>query len=101
MSGSINDVQAAAAPEAGSGCGGDGDAALLFLRHPVHDGFAFVRFADFVGNPGVEQDAFRGCGFAGVYVGHYAEIALIGKRSFAGHGILHAGTVAPGVCLQK
>jgi hypothetical protein len=28
-------------------------------------------------------------------MGHYAEVALIGKGSFTGHGILHAGTVMP------
>jgi len=33
--------------------------ALLFLLHPVHDGGAFVDFADLVLIPGVEQDPFR------------------------------------------
>ena len=35
-------------PDAGGGRGGDGDAAFLFLFHPVHRGGTIVHFADFV-----------------------------------------------------
>jgi len=61
-----------ALPEAGRGRGGNGDAALLFLLHPVHDGRAFVDFADFVRHTGVEQDAFGGRGLARINVRHDA-----------------------------
>src|SRR5204862_4464142 len=51
----IDDVDAVIAPEAGGRGGGDGDAALLLLLHPVHDRRAFVDLSDLVRNPGVEQ----------------------------------------------
>jgi len=41
----VDDVDAVIAPETGGGRRRDGDAALLLLLHPVHDGGAIVDFA--------------------------------------------------------
>ena len=103
VAGGVDDVDAAVLPEAGGGGGGDGDAALLFLFHPVHGGLTVVGFADLVGNTGVEKDAFGGGGFAGVNMGHDADIALFVYGGGAGHGILQkrgsgAGGKAPRPC---
>ena len=70
----IDDVDAVIAPEAGRRSRCDGDAALLFLLHPVHDGGAFVDFADLVRNSGVEQDPFRRGRLAGIDVRHDADV---------------------------
>ena len=70
----VDDVDAVIAPEAGRRGRRDGDAALLFLLHPVHDGGAFVDFADLVRDPGVEQDPFCRRRLAGIDVGHDADI---------------------------
>src|SRR5438093_8175717 len=70
----VDDVDTGVAPEAGGGGGRDGDAAFLLLLHPVHDGSAFVHFADFVRNPGVVQDPFRRGRLPGIDVRHDADI---------------------------
>src|SRR5206468_10042523 len=44
-------------PETGGRRRGDGDAALLFLLHPIHGGRAVVHLADLVVHAGVEKDA--------------------------------------------
>ena len=46
--GRIDDVDLNLAPLAGGRGRGDGDAALLLLLHPVHDGGAFMDFAELV-----------------------------------------------------
>ena len=74
VAGRVDDVDAVIAPEAGRRRGRDGDAALLLLLHPVHDGGAFVHFADLVGDAGVEQDALGRRGLAGIDVGHDADV---------------------------
>ena len=40
----------------------------------VHDGGAFVDFANLVRNSGVEQNPFCGGGLAGIDVGHDADV---------------------------
>ena len=54
VAGGVDDVDAAVFPEAGGGSGGNGDATLLFLLHPVHGGLAFVRFANLMVNAGIK-----------------------------------------------
>ena len=70
----VDDVDGDVAPFAGGGSGSNSDAALLLLLHPVHDGRAFMHFADFVSSAGVVQDAFRSCSLTGIDVGHDADI---------------------------
>src|SRR5258708_101257 len=70
----IDDVDGDVAPFASCSGGGDGNAALLLLLHPVHDGGAFVDLTDLVGTPGVIEDAFSRSGLAGIDVGHDADV---------------------------
>ena len=44
------------------------NAALLFLLHPVHNGCAFMHFADLVGPTGVIQDPLGRGGLTGIDV---------------------------------
>ena len=75
VAGRIDNVDGDIAPFAGGGGRGDGDAALLFLLHPIHNGRAFMHFANFVRTAGVIKDAFRSGSFAGINVGHDADIS--------------------------
>jgi hypothetical protein len=70
---------------------GDGDAALLLLRHPVHGRGAFVDLAHLVVHAGVEQDALGRRGFTCVDVGADTDIAVALDRCFAGHDKLLDG----------
>ena len=74
-------------PEAGGGRRSDGDAALLLLLHPVHDGGAVMHLADLVGHAGIEQDALGGRGLAGVDMRADADIAVVLDGSLACHVI--------------
>ena len=81
----INDVQAAALPEAGSSSGSDGDTALLLLGHPVHGSGAVVGLTDLVVAAGVEQDTLGRGGFTGIDVGHDAEVSGIFQGILSRH----------------
>src|SRR5204863_9278876 len=83
--GRVDDVDAVIAPEAGRRRRRDGDTALLFLLHPVHDGGAFVHFADLVCDPGIEQDPLGGRGLAGLDVRHDADVACLGEGYLPWH----------------
>ncbi len=74
VAGRINNVDADVAPGAGRRGGGDGNAALLLLLHPVHDGRAFVHLADAMRPSRIEQDALGRSGLAGIDVGHDADV---------------------------
>ena len=82
---SINDVDTVVAPECGGRSGGDGDATLLLLLHPVHGGGTIVHFTDLVGLTSVVQDALGGSGLTGVDVGHDAHVAVQLQGSAACH----------------
>ena len=75
VAGGVNDVDLVVIPEAGGGSGGDGDAPLLFLFHPVHGGGAVVHLTDLVAHTGVVEDALRGRRLAGIDVRHDADVA--------------------------
>ena len=79
----VDDVDAMVLPVAGGGSAGDGDAAFLFLGHPVHRGLAVVHFAQAVRYPGVKEDALRGGGFTGVDVGHKPNIPYPVQRGLS------------------
>ena len=55
--------------------GGDGDAALLLLVHPVHGGFPVVHLAHAMGLPREEQDSLGRGGFSRINVRDYANVA--------------------------
>src|SRR3546814_16544829 len=74
-------------PQAGGRRGGDGDAAFLFLFHPVHRRGAVMDFADLVGLAGIIEDALGRRGLAGVDVRHDTEIAIAFERMAACHDL--------------
>ena len=76
VAGRIDDVDAVIAPVAGRRGRRDGDAALLFLLHPVHDGGAFVDLADLVRFSGVEEDPLGRGRLPGIDVGHDADVPV-------------------------
>ena len=73
--GRIDDVDAKVAPERRRGGGRDRDAALLLLRHPVHDGRALVHLAHLVGAARVVEDPLGRRRLAGVDVRHDPDVA--------------------------
>ena len=75
VAGRVDDVDPVAVPLAGGRGGGDRDAALLLLFHPVHDGGALVDLADFVGAAGVVEDALGRRRLTGVDVRHDPDVA--------------------------
>ncbi len=83
--GGVDDVQAMAVPERGGRGGGDRDATLLLLLHPVHGRGAVVDFADLMALAGVVQDPLGGRGLPGVDVRHDPEVAVIFDLIRAGH----------------
>ena len=87
VAGSVDDVDPVAKPLASSGGRLNGDAALLFLGHKVHGGCALMDLAYAVHATCVKQDAFRGCGLAGIDVRHDADVAYLFKRMASGHGM--------------
>jgi hypothetical protein len=72
----LREVEVHPLPETGSRGGGNGNAALLLLLHPVHGGRTIVHLTDLVIHTGVEQDAFGGRGLASVNVRADADIAV-------------------------
>src|SRR5439155_513344 len=71
----IDDVDAKIAPERRRRSRRDRDAALLLLRHPVHDGSALVDLAHLVGAARVVEDPLGRRGLARVDVGHDPDVA--------------------------
>src|SRR5437764_12212599 len=98
MAGRVDDVDLVIAPEAGGRGGGDGDAALLLLLHPVHDGGAFMDLADLVAHPRIEKDPLGGRGLPRIDMRHDADVPAALEREGAGHGeyLVSAGACAPG-----
>ena len=92
VAGGVDDVDAMgleivlhARPERRGCRRGDGDAAFLFLLHPVHGGCAVMHLAQFVVHPGVEQDALGCRGLAGINVRGNADIAIALYRGVTSH----------------
>jgi len=61
-------------PEAGHSGGGDSDATLLLLLHPIRNGVTVIDVTDFVNEAGVEKDPLRRGGLARVDVGANADV---------------------------
>ena len=75
VAGGVDDIDANVFPETGGSGRGDGDAALLLLRHPVHRRRAFMDLTDAVRASCIEQDALRRGGLTGIDVSHDADIS--------------------------
>ena len=84
VAGGVDEVDVVVAPgEAGRG-GGDGDAALALLGHPVHLRLAFVDLAHLVDASRVEEEAFADRRLAGVDVRDDADVAHAGHLRAGG-----------------
>src|SRR6185369_8147664 len=70
----IDNVDAVVFPVAGGCCGGDGDATLLLLLHPVHGSSALVHLTDLMSNAGVVQNTLCGGGLPCIYMSHDPDI---------------------------
>ena len=77
VAGRVDDVDAVIAPGGGGRGGGDRDATLLLLLHPVHHRSALVHLAHLVGAARVEEDALGRRGLTGVDVGHDSDVACV------------------------
>ena len=83
MTGCIDDVDSVLGellihplPESGRRRRRDGDAAFLFLFHPVHNGSAVVHLSHLMGYTRIEEDAFSRRRLAGIDVRHDANVAI-------------------------
>ena len=85
MAGCVDNVDAVVLPKAGRRRGGDRYSPFLLLSHPIHGGGALVHLADFVGAPGVIEDALGRRRLAGVDMRHDADVAIALERMAAGH----------------
>ena len=74
VAGRVDDVDGVVTPAGSRRGGGDGNAALLLLLHPVHRGGALVDLAHLVDLAGVIEDALGDGGLAGVNVGGDADV---------------------------
>lgn len=72
-------------PEGGHGSGGDGDATLLLLFHPVGRGRAIVHFTQLVVDAGVIQDALGGRGFSCIDVSRNTNVPVALDGCLASH----------------
>ena len=87
VAGRVDDVDPMALPLRGGRRGGDGDAALLLLLHPVHRGRALVDLADLVRAAGVVEDPLGRRRLARVDVGHDPDVAGLLEGELARHGV--------------
>jgi hypothetical protein len=85
VSGRVDDVNTVTLPPAGGSSGGDRDAPLLLLHHPVHRGSALVHLAKLVSLAGVEENTLGGRGLAGVDVRHNPDVAQHIQRYLSRH----------------
>src|SRR4029077_9055041 len=90
--GRIDDVDAVIVPEAGRGRGGDGDAALLLLRHPVHRGRALMDLAELVDLLRVEEDPLGHGRLARVDVGNDPDVSCAREGHLSCHGSCRSRT---------
>jgi len=74
MSRSIYDIYLVIQPMCGGCRGGNGNASLLFLNHPVHDGFTVMNLAKFVMFSGKKENPFGYRGLSGIYMGGQPDI---------------------------
>ncbi len=88
VAGRIDDVETLVVPEGGGRGGGDRDAALLLLLHPVHRRGAVVDFADLMGLAGIVKDALGRRRLSGVDVSHDAEISVVFDSVAARHDLI-------------
>src|SRR3954452_17023813 len=84
--GRIDDVDAVVVPEAGGCRGGDRDAALLLLGHPVHGGRALMDLTELVDLLRVEEDPLGDGRLARVDMGDDSDVPRSCERNGSCHG---------------
>ena len=77
VAGRVDDVQALAVPEGRRRGGGDRNATLLLLLHPVHGRSAIMHFADLMRFAGIIEDALGRRRLARINMGHDAEVPVV------------------------
>ena len=68
------------APETGGSSGGDGDASLLLLLHPVHGGGTLMGLTYLVVDAGIVTNTLSGRSLTGIDVSHDSEIGRASCR---------------------
>ncbi len=81
----VDDIDLHVPPFAGGGGGSNGDAALLFLLHPVHGGGTFMDFSDFVRPTCVIQNPLGGGRLTGIDVRSDADVSHPFERCCSWH----------------
>jgi hypothetical protein len=87
VAGGIDDIDGVAFPLAGGSSGGNGDATLALLVHPVHGGGAFVGFTHPVHAACIEEYSLGRCGFSRVNMGHDTDVAYHIQRIGSEHAV--------------
>src|SRR3989344_2326098 len=72
-------------PKSGSGGGSNGNSALAFLGHPVHDRCSLMHFPDLVGLTSVKQHTLSHRGYPGIDMGDNTYVANFIETNFFGH----------------
>ncbi len=85
MTGGIDDVDSMILPETGRRGRGDGDSALLLLRHPVHRRRAVVNLTHLVVDARVVEDSLRRSRLTSIDVSHDADIPSSFEWCRTGH----------------
>ena len=85
MAGRINNIDSATLPRRRGRSRRNRDSAILFLGHPVHRSGTLMGLAKTVNASRVIKDAFRRRRFAGVDMGHDADISRVFKGEFSWH----------------
>src|SRR5512136_1570933 len=97
MAGGIDEVDLMTLPGKTGYRRSDGDAPLLFLAHPVHDGLSVMDLSHFVGAAAVIEDALGNRGLARIDVGHDPDVADSVQTAF---GCCHKYLKSSGVSRQ-
>ncbi len=74
VTGRVDDVDPMVLPETGRRSGGDSNATLAFLGHPVHRRRALVYLTGAMNAPGVVEDALRRRRLTGIDMGNDADV---------------------------
>src|SRR5271157_4967078 len=96
----IDNVDSDIIPETRGGRRGNGNAALLLLLHPVHDGGAIMHLTHLVRSPRVVENALGGGRLTGIDVRHDADITISLELYFARHKSQRANKPGPDLNLN-
>src|SRR5665647_1412625 len=72
-------------PKTGGRSRSNGNAALLLLLHPIHDGSAIMHLTNLVAYTGIKKNAFSRHRFTGVNMRTNTDVTIAFNRSFTSH----------------